>query len=414
VTNSPGGSPRDADDRPTADGRRRVPTFAAETAPLPLCSDEVTLAAYATRSAATRGRRYPIKPDPTRTEFQRDRDRIIHCAAFRKLEYKTQVYVIHEGDYYRTRLTHTLEVSQIARTVARRLGLNQDLTEAIALAHDLGHTPFGHSGETALRKLLADRGGFEHNRQSLRVVETLEERHHEIPGLNLTWEVREGIAKHATYFDAPGPGDYEPDLSPSLEAQVCNLADVIAYNHHDLDDALKMGLVDEVQLEQVGWVGSIWREERAGLPADVRPKFAKYRALGRMMSLAVEDVVRQTLLTIEGEGLDGVARIRARPGPAAAFSPAMEARQSELRDFLYENVYRHPHVVRMQTKAERFVTRLFELYRATPEQLPVKYQRRIAIDGLETVITDYISGMTDSFCMQEYIRAFEPTYYRPI
>ena len=377
-------------------------------------SDETRLAPYAMRSGESRGRSHAIAPDRYRTEFQRDRDRIIHCAAFRKLEYKTQVYVIHEGDYYRTRLTHTLEVAQIARTLARCLGLNPDLTEAIALSHDLGHTPFGHSGEAALQKLLADRGGFEHNRQSLRVVEVLEERHHDIPGLNLTWEVREGIAKHSTDYDRGEGSAFEPHLSPTLEAQICDLADEIAYSHHDIDDAMKIGFLREEQLREVDWVWDLWTEERAKLPSGVRPKFIKYRTIGRMMDMTIDDVVDHTAAMIEKHSIDSVERVRELKGRLAGFGPAMNERFVLLKRFLLEKVYQHPHIVRMQTKAERFVTRLFELYRETPAQLPRKYQARIETDGLDQVITDYISGMTDNFCMEEYVRAFEPTLHRPI
>ena len=351
-------------------------------------SDETRLAPYAMRSGESRGRSHAIAPDRYRTEFQRDRDRIIHCAAFRKLEYKTQVYVIHEGDYYRTRLTHTLEVAQIARTLARCLGLNPDLTEAIALSHDLGHTPFGHSGEAALQKLLAD--------------------------LNLTWEVREGIAKHSTDYDRGEGSAFEPHLSPTLEAQICDLADEIAYSHHDIDDAMKIGFLREEQLREVDWVWDLWTEERAKLPSGVRPKFIKYRTIGRMMDMTIDDVVDHTAAMIEKHAIDSVERVRELKVRLAGFGPAMNERFVLLKRFLLEKVYQHPHIVRMQTKAERFVTRLFELYRETPAQLPRKYQARIETDGLDQVITDYISGMTDNFCMEEYVRAFEPTLHRPI
>ncbi len=368
------------------------------------------LAPYAMHSANSRGRDHKISSDPHRTDFQRDRDRIIHSAAFRKLEYKTQVYVIHEGDYYRTRLTHTLEVAQIARTLARNLGLNADLTEAIALAHDLGHTPFGHSGETALRKLLAETGGFEHNLQSLRVVEKLEERHHAFPGLNLTWEVREGIAKHATAFDAPScDARFEPGLMPTLEAQICDLADEIAYNHHDIDDALKIGLLTQHQLREVEWIKEIWDEEQVKLKTDVREKYVIYRVIGRMMEATITDALNHTNSLLESRKIGTVKEVRNRKERLADLSPAMARNHEQLNQFLLKNVYYHPHVVRMQTKAERFVTSLFELYRKIPAQLPLKYQARIEQDGLDRVITDYVSGMTDRYCMEEYIRAFEPT-----
>lgn len=373
---------------------------------------EQALAPYAARSRETRGRAYPVSPDLYRTEYQRDRDRIIHCVAFRKLEYKTQVYVIHEGDYYRTRLTHTLEVAQIARTLAGKLGLNVDLTEAIALSHDLGHTPFGHSGESALQKLLEGRGGFEHNRQSLRVIEFLEQRYHDIPGLNLTWEVREGIAKHTTSYDDPGDSDYDPHLRPTLEAQVCDLADEIAYNHHDLDDALELGMLDVGQLREMDWLWEIFAEEEARQPEGVDLKFARYRAIGRMIGETIGDVLDYTGSLLAGNAIATVDEVRAFPERLVKFSPAMHAKQDELKGFLLANVYRHPHVVRMQTKAERFVTRLFNLYRDTPAQLPLDFQARVESDGLDQVIVDYISGMTDTRCMDEYVMAFEPTTRR--
>lgn len=370
------------------------------------------LAPYAMRSAESRGRRYPLTPDRYRTEFQRDRDRIIHCAAFRKLEYKTQVYVIHEGDYYRTRLTHTLEVAQIARTLAGHLRLNQDLTEAIALAHDLGHTPFGHSGESALNALLREEGGFEHNRQSLRVIEYLEERYHDIPGLNLTWEVREGVAKHVSAFDHPSGVVYDPDSASTLEAQICDVADEIAYNHHDIDDALEMGLIELDELLELDWVGGILQMERERLPADVRPKFIKFRMIGRMMDQTIGDVLDTTQDALRDSGVESVDDVRRFGRSLVAFSPPMQQRHEQLRRFLLERVYRHPKVVGMQSRAERFVTRLFKLYRDNSALLPRKYQERIPRDGLSTVITDYISGMTDNYCLDEYARAFEPTIGR--
>ena len=373
---------------------------------------ELALAPYAARSSESRGRTHAVSPDLYRTEYQRDRDRIIHCVAFRKLEYKTQVYVIHEGDYYRTRLTHTLEVAQIARTLAGKLGLNVDLTETIALSHDLGHTPFGHSGEAALQKLLADRGGFEHNRQSLRVIELLEQRYHDIPGLNLTWEVREGIAKHTTAYDTPGETSYDPHLRPTLEAQVCDLADEIAYNHHDLDDALELGMLEVEQLREMEWLWEIFSREQSRHPEDAEPKFVRYRAIGHMMGEAIGDVLTYSAKLLAQNDIASVDAVREFPERLMRFSPEMHARQGELKRFLLANVYHHPHVVRMQTKAERFVTRLFNLHRETPTQLPLEFQARIGADGLDQVIVDYISGMTDTQCMDEYIMAFEPTMRR--
>ncbi|MCL5270117.1 MAG: deoxyguanosinetriphosphate triphosphohydrolase [bacterium] len=371
-----------------------------------------TLAPYAARSAETRGRDAPERPDDLRTEFQRDRDRILHCAAFRKLEYKTQVYVTHEGDYFRTRLTHTLEVAQIARTLARNLGLNADLTEAIALAHDLGHTPFGHTGEAVLRELMAGDGGFEHNAQSLRVVEVLEERFHDRPGLNLTWEVREGIACPSTAYDHPEVSRFHINGQPSLEAQVVDLADEIAYNHHDLDDALSMDLLVPAQLREVPWVWEIWRAELAKLPEAVAPEHIKFRFLGALMDIMVHEALRFTAAEIERQEIDSPAAVQALGRPLAGFGPEMTERHAALRRFLMAQVYRHPSTLRMQSKAARFFRSLFNLYLERPELLPRPLQARAEKWGLKRVLVDYLSGMTDRHCLEEYKANFEPSLGR--
>jgi dGTPase len=367
-----------------------------------------TLAPYATRSADSRGRVVAEKPARLRTEFQRDRDRIIHCQSFRKLEYKTQVYVTHEGDHFRTRLTHTMEVAQVARTLARALGLNADLTEAIALAHDLGHTPFGHTGERVLNELLRDHGGFEHNAQSLRLVEVLEERFHDRPGLNLTAEVRAGIARHNTAYDTPvgGAGAGE---GPSLEAQLANLSDEMAYNHHDLDDALGIGLLSPGQLREVPWVWEIWERERGRLPAGVDPKYGRYRALGAMLDAMVDDVVETTDARLGRLEIDSPAVVAACAEPLVGFGPAMADCQARLRAFLMAQVYRHPVTLRMQEKAARFLSRLFNLYLGDPRMLPRPLQARIE-SGATThrVVTDYLSGMTDRHCLEDYRSHFDP------
>lgn len=368
-----------------------------------------TLAPYAMKSAETRGRDYPIEADEFRTEFQRDRDRIIHSTAFRKLEYKTQVYMVHYGDYFRTRLTHTMEVAQIARTLARNLQLNADLTEAIALAHDLGHTPFGHSGEAALKRLLADQGGFEHNEQGLRVVEYLEERYPDVPGLNLTWEVREGIIKHDTEYDSPNvPARFEPDWAPTLESQVCDVADEIAYNNHDIDDALKMQLITLRDLKEVEWLWEIFERARRDISPDLPEKYVKYRAIGTLIDMQVADTLRTTEENIARLNIRSVADVRRCKQRIVTMSKEMLEKNRILKDFLMRRVYRHPYVVRMATKAERFLERMFRLYQQTPEQLPLKYQARIERDGLVRVIVDYLSGMTDRYLLDEYIKAFEP------
>ncbi|HUT22791.1 MAG TPA: deoxyguanosinetriphosphate triphosphohydrolase [Sumerlaeia bacterium] len=370
-----------------------------------------TLAPFAAFSAETRGREHKTHPCRVRTDFQRDRDRIIHCEAFRRLEYKTQVYVIHEGDYYRTRLTHTMEVAQIARTLARALRLNDDLTEAVALAHDLGHTPFGHSGEAALHRLLEGRGGFEHNRQGVRVVERLERRYRDFPGLNLTWEVREGIAKHRTSYDSPSMRRFNPDLAPPLEAQLVDLADEIAFNHHDLDDALKMGLLALEDLEQVPWVNEVRGEiqkEAGGASGRDGASFVRYRLIGGLIDVAVSDALEQTERNIEETGVDSLESVRRQGVRLGSFSVAAAERNGQLRTFLLENVYQHPRVVRMTNKAEDFIERLFHAYRSKPGLLPRGGQARIEAEGLERVIADHISGMTDRYCIDEYKRTFLP------
>ena len=365
--------------------------------------ENINLAPYGMRSSATRGREYEISPDYLRTEYQRDRDRIIHSAAFRKLEYKTQVYMTHFGDYFRTRITHTLEVSQIARSLARALRLNMDLTEAIALAHDLGHTPFGHSGETALKRLLADQGGFEHNEQGLRVVEYLEERYPDIPGLNLTWEVREGIIKHDTEYDSPNvPGRFNPSEAPTLESQVCDLADEVAYNNHDIDDALKQDLIQIEDLKDVDWVYEVFAKARESLAPGTADKFVKYRAIGSLIDMHVRDVLSTTEANLEKHNVLNLEDVRRLRGVhLVSYSDEMKAKMRVLKDFLMRRVYRHPVVVRMSTKAERLVETMFTLYVEIPEQLPLKYQARIERDGLRRVVTDYISGMTDRYLIDE-------------
>jgi dGTPase len=365
-------------------------------------------APYAMKSDQTRGREVAETPDALRPEFQRDRDRILHSAAFRKLEYKTQVYVTHEGDYFRTRLTHTFEVAQIARTMGRNLGVNSDLTEAIALAHDLGHTPFGHTGEAVLSDLMSDEGGFEHNAQSLRVVEVLEERFHDRPGLNLTWETREGIAKHSKATHQPSVGRYHDGLSPSLEAQIVDLADEIAYNHHDLDDALSMGLIEVSELEPVGWIRDLWEGERAKLPTDVHPRHVKHRALGAIMDAMVHDALNHTSGEIEREGLDSPHAVRALERRVVGFSPTMAKNHAQFRAFLMKEVYRHPTTLRMQAKAARFLRLLFELFHQQPDLLPRVHRDRVPGWGLKRVLCDYLSGMTDRHCLQEYMANFEP------
>ncbi|MBI2355037.1 MAG: deoxyguanosinetriphosphate triphosphohydrolase [Deltaproteobacteria bacterium] len=367
------------------------------------------LAAYACKSRLSRGRKHPEEFRDNRPAFERDRDRIIHCAAFRRLEYKTQVFVNHEGDYYRTRLTHSLEVAQIGRAIARRLRLNEELTEALALAHDLGHTPFGHTGEDVLDRLMKDHGGFEHNLQSFRVVDELEERYPGFNGLNLTWELREGIVKHASPYDAPLAvmADFLPGVVPSVEAQIINYADEIAYNNHDIDDGLKSGYITLEMLEQI----DLWQEVSAG----VRRKYPTiddrrlvYQTISALIGLLIGDICATISVNLQQFGIADLNDLRRVNRPVAHFSEGITARNLELKRFLFDNLYRHHKVDKMRVKAEIFITRLFETYLRYPNLLPPKYRGRIERLGVERVVCDYIAGMTDRFALDEYKRLFEP------
>jgi dGTPase len=367
------------------------------------------LAGYAALSACSRGRRYQEEYRDHRPAFERDRDRIIHSAAFRRLEYKTQVFVNHEGDYYRTRLTHSLEVAQIAKGVARRLRVNEELTEALALAHDLGHTPFGHTGEEVLNRLMEGHGGFEHNRQSLRVVDELEERYAAFNGLNLSWEVREGIIKHASPYDRPTGiiEEFLPGVVPTIEAQIINYADEIAYNNHDIDDGLKSGYIREEQLREVELWAEVYGEVSRRYPdADVERK--KCQTISALIGLFIVDITEQTLQNIRHHGIDSVEDLRRNNRQVVGFSPVIEAKNRELKRFLFHNLYRHYKVERMRVKAERYLTQLFESYVRHPTLLPAKYQRRMESIGRERVVCDYIAGMTDRFALDEFKRLFEP------
>lgn len=368
------------------------------------------LAPYAAKSSESRGRKFeePYKDD--RPDFERDRDRIIHCSAFRRLEYKTQVFVNHEGDYYRTRLTHSLEVAQIARGIARRLRLNEDLAETLALAHDLGHTPFGHTGEHVLNKLMREHGGFEHNRQSLRIVDHLEERYPGIEGLNLTYETREGIIKHSSDYDKPGNDaatEFEPDKQPTLEAQIIDLADEIAYNNHDIDDGLKAGYLKLDELREV----PIWRETFDR----VEGKFPGldferqiYQTISHLIGLLINDLVMTTQKNLTEKEICSLDDVRAEQGRIVTFSAELADKNRELKQFLMRKLYTHYKVERMRVKSERFITLLFECYSANPTLLPEGYQQRYDKYGETKVICDYIAGMTDRYAMDEYKRLFEP------
>jgi dGTPase len=367
------------------------------------------LAPYASRSVLSKGRRYSEEFKDDRPAFERDRDRIIHSAAFRRLEYKTQVFVNHEGDYYRTRLTHTLEVAQIARGIARKLGLNEELTEAISLAHDLGHTPFGHAGEDALHALMAEYGGFEHNLQSLRVVEVLEERYPLFPGLNLTFETREGLAKHSTYHDSPSTdlSEYEMGLSPTLEAQIINVADEIAYNNHDIDDGLESNLIDRDELKEVPlWQEVFARVEKRYTQATVQAK--TYAAISSLIGLLIQDVVGQTLHDIKKHGIVTVEDVRRLGENLVSYSPAVQKESGLLKDFLHNRLYHHWRVERMRIKAERFITELFKTYVETPALISGRYRRSREGEPVPRMVCDYIAGMTDRFALDEYKKLFDP------
>jgi dGTPase len=364
------------------------------------------LAAYAVRSRASRGRVYPEPEHPYRTAFQRDRDRIIHTTAFRRLEYKTQVFVNYEGDYYRTRLTHSIETAQIARTMARALGLNEDLTEAISLAHDLGHTPFGHSGEVALSELMREHGGFNHNYQSVRIVEKLEQRYPDFPGLNLTWEVREGIVKHVTEYDVSQATDYEPEKRASLEAQLVNAADEIAYTTHDLDDGLRSELLQASDLFDI----RLWGEALGtlGVSEGDSTEMARRRVIRYLINLEVTAVVETVAGRLKELGIQHAEGVRCAPCNLVDFSPEMQSRNRQLKDFLLERLYRHYRVMRMQVKAQRLIRELFEAYLSEPRQLPLEIQTRFGQEKPERVICDYIAGMTDRFAIQEHRELFDP------
>jgi len=367
-----------------------------------------SLATYATRSSDCQGRVYDEPEHPFRLPFQRDRDRIIHSTAFRRLEYKTQVFVNHEGDYYRTRLTHSIEAGQITRTLCRVLGLNEDLGEAVALAHDLGHTPFGHAGERVLNKLMEPYGGFEHNAQSLRIVDVLEERYPGFPGLNLTWEVREGIVKHSSEYDRPLVQRFAPGVQPVLEAQIVDFADEIAYNSHDIDDGLKSEMLEERDLASV----ALWAEAREWVRrqhADTTESIQRYQTVRRIIDHLVTDMIGAMLGRIEEYGIRTLADVRACKVRLAGLSPAMAEQNLELKQALLERLYRHHRVTRMTMKAKRIMTDLFHTYMDEPQQMPPHVHRRIEEgEPQPRVVADYIAGMTDRFAFDEYKKLFDP------
>jgi len=369
------------------------------------CEDH-SLAPYGFRSHDSQGRAFPENAPPYRTRFQRDRDRILHTDAFRRLEYKTQVFVYTEGDYYRTRLTHTLEVAQIGRSLATALGANEVLVEAICLAHDLGHPTFGHAGEYMLNQLMTDHGGFDHNKQSLRIVERLEKKYPEFDGLNLSWEVLEGMVKHETDYDVSDASRFDPDLRGTLEAQLTNPADELAYSAHDLDDGLYSGLIQPADLrgialwehakDSVGWDGlefnTMWR----------------HRLIRRLLGILIDDVLTETARRIGKVAPVSSRELQLLQENVVAATPEMAEMLSELKRFLLDRLYRHPRVMRMQIKAERIITAIFQAYVAEPRQLPYWEQDKIGDRDLHRVVCDYIAGMTDRYALQEYAKLFDP------
>ena len=373
-------------------------------------ADTGSLSALACDPFQTRGRRFAEPPAPTRNAFQRDRDRIVHSTAFRRLVYKTQVFLNHEGDLFRTRLTHSLEVAQLGRSIARALGLNEDLVEAIALAHDLGHTPFGHAGQDALHECMAEHGGFEHNLQSLRVVDTLEERYPQFDGLNLSFETREGILKHcsrtnAEAIDAQEPGGvarrFIDRTQPSLEAQLCNLADAIAYNAHDIDDGVRSGLISLDQMQEVPLFDRYRLQALAEHPQlQDKPRRWLYESTRRMLSDQVYDVIDTTRAAIAEAGVQTADEARLA-GPLVRFSDEMKNRSGELKKFLFASLYRHPQVMQMMGQAQQAVHELFAAYIAQPQEMRAEFAAR---EDRHRAVADYIAGMTDRFALREHER----------
>ena len=363
------------------------------------------LAPYAVSSANTRGRRFKDDPPSHRSEFQRDRDRIVHSTAFRRLEYKTQVFVNHEGDLFRTRLTHSLEVAQMARGIARALRLNEDLVEAISLAHDLGHTPFGHAGQDALNDCMRDFGGFEHNLQSLRIVDVLEERYAAFDGLNLCFETREGIVKHCSPANALRLGElgerFLKHTQASLEAQICNFADEIAYNNHDIDDGLRSGLIALEQLEEIGLFARYASHVRTLHPALEKRRLV-HETIRRMINALVTDLIETTTANIARHQPQDLAAVKAC-SPLVGFSEPMREAQHEMKRFLHTHLYRHYQVLRMTKKAQRIVGDLFSAFLGEPRMLPPQYQSN---EDQARRVADYIAGMTDRYAIKEHRRLF--------
>lgn len=368
--------------------------------------EDKSLAPYGIRSKDSKGREFPEEEPDYRTCFQRDRDRILHTTAFRRLEYKTQVFFNFEGDYYRTRLTHTLEVTQIGRTIARALGANEDLVEAICLAHDLGHPPFGHSGESTLSKLMKDHGGFDHNKHSLRIITKLEKRYPDFDGLNLTWEVLEGIVKHETEYDQSDAADYNPDLRGSLEAQITNVADEMAYTAHDLDDGLRSGMITVDMLSGI----ELWEIllSTLGIKGNHLDDLTRHRIIRKLIGMEVTALVNQSIDNLRKSSVTSVQELQSLKNNVVGTDEEMIQRNRQLKDFLYRNLYKHYRVVRMQVKAENTLTDIFNMYINEPSVLPNHIQQLVTERGLHRAVCDYIAGMTDRFAVDEHKRLFDP------
>ncbi len=369
-------------------------------------NERQALAPHALLSCESRGRIHHEAEPRYRTAFQRDRDRIVHSAAFRLLEYKTQVFVNDAGDYYRTRLTHTLEVAQIGRTLARALGANEDLVEAICLAHDLGHPPYGHAGEAVLNELMSAHGGFNHNHQSYRVVTKLEKRYPKWNGLNLTLETLEGIAKHETTYDRRVFKGISADTGASLEAQIANISDELAYNAHDLDDGLQAGLISVDQVADL----PLWQRvvERIAWDGTALDDVSRHHIIRELVGQLVDDALLETLRRIEALKPQSSREVQLQPAPLVCHSEAQQRLNAELKDFLFHTMYRHFRIVRMQTRAERFLAGIFASYLAEPRQLPDEYRAKLHAESTHRVVADYVAGMTDRSALKEYQQLFDP------
>lgn len=369
--------------------------------------EDQMLAPYAVHSKNSKGRKYPESEPDYRTCFQRDRDRVLHTTAFRRLEYKTQVFINYEGDYYRTRLTHTLEVTQIGRTIARALGACEDLVEVICMAHDMGHPPFGHSGESTLNTLMKDHGGFNHNHHSYRIVTEIERRYPQFPGLNLSWEVLEGMVKHETEYDKTDALEFDPALRGHLEAQITNVADELAYTSHDLDDGLRSGIITPEMLKGL----EVWDKVAGKYLVDTcgLDDITRHQIIRDLTGIQVNSMISDSAARIEASGVETQLELQSLPNNVVGFGETMKQMNRPLKDFLYKNMYHQYRVVRMHKKAERILTELFNAYENEPSMLPKHFQDQIDEKGKQRTICDYLAGMTDRFAVDEYSKLFDPS-----